>query len=215
MLRTMNTEKLLKTLPILQKQLDSLVAFDVQPNELTNGVINSCFVLMSKDLIRLFACYNDGVINLLEKFFDMNKKNCKESLDLYKKFLERTDRVSAFLKVAESSGMDKSDIPDLTKAPGSLLEALEAHVGSAEGGKKSASASSAAAPAAASQNRSTVTNAINSLNSNTSLSEEEKQRVLEEEAKTLEQFKVNFKIFFGSDRSFQPVINVISVRVIL
>jgi hypothetical protein len=101
MLRTMNTEKLLKTLPILQKQLDSLVSFDVQPNELTNGVINSCFVLMSKDLIRLFACYNDGIINLLEKFFDMNKKNCKEALDLYKKFLERTDRVSAFLKVAE------------------------------------------------------------------------------------------------------------------
>lgn len=101
MLRTMNTEKLLKTLPILQKQLDSLVGFDVQPNELTNGVINSCFVLMSKDLIRLFACYNDGVINLLEKFFDMNKKNCKEALDLYKKFLDRTDKVSAFLKVAE------------------------------------------------------------------------------------------------------------------
>ena len=35
-----------------------------------------------------------------------------------------------------------------------------------------------------------VTSAINSLNSNTSLSAEEKRRVLEEEAKTLEQFKV-------------------------
>jgi len=29
MLRTMNSEKLLKTLPILQKQLDALVQFDV------------------------------------------------------------------------------------------------------------------------------------------------------------------------------------------
>lgn len=97
----MQTEKLLKTLPILQKQLDALVAFDVQANELSNGVINSCFVLMSKDLIRLFACYNDGIINLLEKFFEMNKKSCKEALDIYKKFLEKTDHVSAFLKVAE------------------------------------------------------------------------------------------------------------------
>lgn len=38
------------------------------PNELTNGVINACFLLLFKDLIRLFACYNDGIINLLGKY---------------------------------------------------------------------------------------------------------------------------------------------------
>lgn len=48
---------------------------------------------------RLFACYNDGIINLLEKYFDMNKKNCRDALDLYKKFLIRMDRVGEFLKV--------------------------------------------------------------------------------------------------------------------
>lgn len=37
----------------------------------------------------------------LEKYFDMNKKNCKEALDLYKKFLVRMDRVAEFLKTAE------------------------------------------------------------------------------------------------------------------
>ena len=37
---------------------------------------------------------------------------------------------------------------------------------------------------------SAVTSAINSLNNNTSLSAEEKRRVIEEEAKTLEAFKV-------------------------
>ena len=67
MLRTMNTEKSLKTLPILHQQLEALIQVDVQPNELTNGVINACFILLSKDLIRLFACYNDGIINLLGK----------------------------------------------------------------------------------------------------------------------------------------------------
>jgi len=36
-----------------------------------------------------------------EKFFDMNKKMCKEALEIYKKFLERTESVSLFLKVAE------------------------------------------------------------------------------------------------------------------
>lgn len=65
------------------------------------GVINMCFMLLFRDLIRLFACYNDGIINLLEKYFDMNKKQCKDALDLYKRFLVRMDRVGEFLKVAE------------------------------------------------------------------------------------------------------------------
>lgn len=36
-LRVMNTDKLLKTLPVLQAQLDGLLEFDCQANDLTNG----------------------------------------------------------------------------------------------------------------------------------------------------------------------------------
>jgi hypothetical protein len=39
----------------------------------------------------------------VEKYFDMNKKQCRDALDLYKKFLIRMDRVAEFLKVAEVS----------------------------------------------------------------------------------------------------------------
>ncbi|XP_055318617.1 phosphatidylinositol-binding clathrin assembly protein LAP isoform X11 [Sitodiplosis mosellana] len=137
-LRTMNADKLLKTLPVLQSQLDGLLEFDCQANDLSNGVINMCFMLLFRDLIRLFACYNDGIINLLEKYFDMNKKQCKDALDLYKRFLVRMDRVGEFLKVAENVGIDKGDIPDLTKAPSSLLDALEGHLATLEGRKTSA-----------------------------------------------------------------------------
>eukprot|EP00088_Acartia_fossae_P034121 TRINITY_DN349_c0_g1_i5.p1 TRINITY_DN349_c0_g1~~TRINITY_DN349_c0_g1_i5.p1 ORF type:complete len:841 (-),score=235.56 TRINITY_DN349_c0_g1_i5:1003-3525(-) len=134
-LRQMTGEKLLKTLPHLQAQIDSLLEFDCSAQDLNNGVINACFMLLFRDLIRLFACYNDGIINLLEKYFEMNKKQAREALDIYKKFLLCMDRVAEFLKVAESVGIDKGDIPDLTRAPSSLLEALEAHLASLEGRK--------------------------------------------------------------------------------
>ncbi|XP_077161767.1 clathrin coat assembly protein AP180 isoform X18 [Paroedura picta] len=114
-MRTMVPEKLLKSMPILQGQIDALLEFDVHPNELTNGVINAAFMLLFKDLIKLFACYNDGVINLLEKFFEMKKGQCKDALEIYKRFLTRMTRVSEFLKVAEQVGIDKGDIPDLTQ----------------------------------------------------------------------------------------------------
>nr|XP_034333067.1 phosphatidylinositol-binding clathrin assembly protein LAP isoform X30 [Crassostrea gigas] len=193
LLRTMNADKLLKTLPALQKQLDSLLEFDCAPNELTNGVINACFLLMFKDLIRLFACYNDGIINLLEKYFDMNKKQCKDALEIYKRFLVRMDKVSEFLKTAENAsknpqqsvGIDKSDIPDLAKAPSSLLDALEQHYQSLEGKKGVTTPVSGSKPVG-------FAAAINTISSNTptiNVSEEERQRILDEENARLQQLK--------------------------
>ncbi|MEQ2250581.1 hypothetical protein ILYODFUR_002380 [Ilyodon furcidens] len=120
-MRTMNTEKLIKTLPIIQNQLDALLDFQPNSNELTNGVINTAFMLLFKDSIRLFAAFNEGVINMLEKYFDMKKSQCKEALEIYKNFLNRMTKLSEFLKVAE--------------APSSLLEALEQHLASLEGRK--------------------------------------------------------------------------------
>lgn len=101
-MRTMTTEKLLKGMPVLQTQIDTLLEFDVRlcfdlqtfssfssslfiwlnktsgsptylcpvssqvhPKELNNGIINAAFLLLFKDLVKLFASYNDGIINLL------------------------------------------------------------------------------------------------------------------------------------------------------
>uniref|UniRef100_A0A4W4F3J0 ENTH domain-containing protein n=1 Tax=Electrophorus electricus TaxID=8005 RepID=A0A4W4F3J0_ELEEL len=184
-MRTMNTEKLLKTLPIIQNQMDSLLDFNVNANELTNGVINAAFMLLFKDAIRLFAAYNEGIINLLEKYFDMKKVQCKEGLDIYKKFLTRMTRISEFLKVAEQVGIDRGDIPDLSQAPSSLLDALEQHLASLEGKKvKDSTAASRA---------STLSSAMSSL-ANTGISftkadEKEKQAALEEEQARLKALK--------------------------
>uniref|UniRef100_A0A6I8NGP4 Clathrin coat assembly protein AP180 n=1 Tax=Ornithorhynchus anatinus TaxID=9258 RepID=A0A6I8NGP4_ORNAN len=155
-MRTMAPEKLLKSMPILQGQIDALLEFDVHPNELTNGVINAAFMLLFKDLIKLFACYNDGVINLLEKFFEMKKGQCKDALEIYKRFLTRMTRVSEFLKVAEQVGIDKGDIPDLTQAPSSLMETLEQHLNTLEG-KKTGNKSGAPSPLSKSSPVTTVT----------------------------------------------------------
>ncbi|XP_031730379.1 clathrin coat assembly protein AP180 isoform X12 [Anarrhichthys ocellatus] len=134
-MRTMSVEKLLKGMPTLQSQIDALLDFEVHAQELTNGVINACFLLLFKDLIKLYACYNDGIINLLEKFFQMKRSQCKDGLEIYKRFLTRMTRVSEFFKIAEQVGIDKNDIPELTQAPESLLESLETHLNTLEGKK--------------------------------------------------------------------------------
>nr|XP_023682373.1 clathrin coat assembly protein AP180-like [Paramormyrops kingsleyae] len=113
-MRTLATDKLLKGMPVLQGQIDILLEFDVHPKELSNGVIKASFLLLFKDLVKLFACYNDGIINLLEKYFKMKKAECKDGLEIYKRFLTRMTRISEFFKLAEQVGVDQNDVPDLS-----------------------------------------------------------------------------------------------------
>ncbi|KAF3837342.1 hypothetical protein F7725_004806 [Dissostichus mawsoni] len=132
-MRTMNTEKLIKTLPIIQNQLDALLDFQANPNELTNGVINSAFMLLFKDSIRLFAAYNEGVINLLEKYFDMKKNQCKDAGHLQEIPLQDDKAVrvpqsgrgthTQLTHKKKQVGIDQGDIPDLSQPDGREGEA--------------------------------------------------------------------------------------------
>ena len=191
LLRSLDSEKLIKALPVLQKLVDALLEFDARPNDLINGVINAAFLLLFKDLIRLFACYNDGIINLLEKYFTMKKAQCRESLDLYKKFLTRMNRVSEMLKVADQVGVDKGDIPDLTKAPNSLLDALEQHLAHLEG-KRPEGGSATAANVSAFNSISSTLNKIDASAQQFAL-DEEKSKLEAFKKQREEELKVNSK----------------------
>ncbi|NWS40766.1 PICAL protein, partial [Probosciger aterrimus] len=178
-MRTMNAEKLLKTLPIIQNQLDALLDFDANPNELTNGVINAAFMLLFKDSIRLFAAYNEGIINLLEVErvrLEQRHHMCSGNLCIWAvKVLVR------YLQV----GIDKGDIPDLTQAPSSLLEALEQHLASVEG-KKTKEVSAAIRATALSRAVSTLACTGMLFRK---MDEKEKQQALEEEQARLQALK--------------------------
>ncbi|KAB0392068.1 hypothetical protein E2I00_017201, partial [Balaenoptera physalus] len=131
-MRTMNTKELLNTLAVIQTQFDALLYFNANPDEITNGIIHAAFMLLFKDFLRLFAAYNEGILNLLGKYFDMRKNQCKESLGIYIRFLERMTKLAQFLKVAEQVGIDQNDIPYLNQVPCNLLEALKQHLASLE-----------------------------------------------------------------------------------
>ncbi|TNN47432.1 Clathrin coat assembly protein AP180 [Liparis tanakae] len=69
----------------------------------------------------------------------MKKSDCKEALEIYKRFLTRVTKIGEFMKLAETIGVEKNDIPDINYAPSSILESLETHMNGLEdvkGGKK-------------------------------------------------------------------------------
>ncbi|CAB1340156.1 unnamed protein product [Coregonus sp. 'balchen'] len=56
---------------------------------------------------------------------------------LFKDLVKLVTKIGEFVKLAETVGVDKNDIPDINYAPSSILESLETHMNSLEGKKGS------------------------------------------------------------------------------
>ena len=66
-------------------------------------IILSCFFSLS-----ILSHLLDTRI-IVEKYFSMSRKQCKEALDIYKKFVVRMDGVANFLRTAEVMWSTSSD----------------------------------------------------------------------------------------------------------
>ncbi|CAI7999864.1 Phosphatidylinositol-binding clathrin assembly protein [Geodia barretti] len=139
-LRTQDPVKLLKTTSVVQEQMDLMMNMEFSTGDLTNGVVNTAFLMLYKDLIKLYAVYNDALINILEKFFEMTKPQCKEAMAAYKKFITRQEPVHKYLHLAEDVGVDKQSHLNLRQVPEDLLPALESHLTEMDSIKKAANA---------------------------------------------------------------------------
>ncbi|VDQ00526.1 unnamed protein product [Trichobilharzia regenti] len=82
--------------------------------DLNNAIINAAFLLLYKDLIRLFASYNEGMINLIEKYFTLKRRQCRLGLDLYHAFPGLLSKLTEFLTLAE--------------VPEKVIHAMEQHL---------------------------------------------------------------------------------------
>nr|QQY02530.1 clathrin coat assembly protein [Cryptocotyle lingua] len=136
-LRTMPVDKLLKALPVLSEQLGVLLEFEVLEKDLNNAIINAAFLLLYKDLIRLFASYNEGMMNLIEKYFSLKLKQCRTGLDLYHAFPDLQVKLLEFLSVAESLGIGDKDSLGLQPVPPRVIQAMEQHLAILESKKGS------------------------------------------------------------------------------
>lgn len=128
-MKNLKLDQLITSLPIIQNQLDALVAFDASPMDLSNGIINSAFSALYKDLVHLYIAYQTAIIRLIELFFTINQiKKAQELYDCYKKFLVRMHKVSDFMSVINCVGLDSSDMPKLSNAPNFALSLMEKHL---------------------------------------------------------------------------------------
>ncbi|RPA83423.1 ANTH-domain-containing protein [Ascobolus immersus RN42] len=130
-LRKLTVDKgLLREVENVQKQLEALLACRFREDEVDNEIALTAFRLLVMDLLVFFHVVNEGVINVLEHYFEMSKVDAERALGIYKKFTEQTEKCIEFLQTARRlETHTRLSIPNNIKhAPTSLLSALEEYL---------------------------------------------------------------------------------------
>ncbi|WEJ94094.1 hypothetical protein PSN45_001573 [Yamadazyma tenuis] len=129
-LRFLSVERgLLRESESVQKQIDSLLKNNFMENDVNNDVILTSFRLLVNDLLALFQELNEGVINLLEHYFEMSKVDAERALLIYKKYVDQTKYVVDYLRVAKHlEHSTKLHVPTIKHAPTALTSSLEEYL---------------------------------------------------------------------------------------
>ncbi|RKP35076.1 AP180 N-terminal homology domain-containing protein, partial [Dimargaris cristalligena] len=119
----LNIQRLLTEISYIQRQIYFFI--DTVDNEVTF----TAFRLLIRDLLKLFQAMNVGVIKMLKSYFIISYDDMRRSLELYKRFVKITDRVTDYLEngrqLQASFGIN---IPLLNHAPVSLAISLEEYL---------------------------------------------------------------------------------------
>ncbi|KAF9926484.1 hypothetical protein FBU30_003955 [Linnemannia zychae] len=122
---------LLHHVAALQKQIAALLSCKFYVDELSNEVTIGAFALLVQDLLRLFQAMNEGVINILQHYFEMSKDQARLGLQIYKTFAEQTTKSVEYFSVAKRmENVIHISIPQLKHAPLSLVRTLEDYLNS-------------------------------------------------------------------------------------
>ncbi|KAJ3494120.1 hypothetical protein NLG97_g4282 [Lecanicillium saksenae] len=117
---------LLRETETLLHQLAALLKCDVLDSEGETDITISIFKLLVLDLLALFQCLNQGLINILGRFFEMSKTDAERAMEIYRGFSKYTDYVVQYLSVARQyEHRTGVQVPKLTHAPVNLGRQLE------------------------------------------------------------------------------------------
>lgn len=129
-LRTLPVDKgLLREVEGVQSQLSYLLQCKFHSSEVQEDITLTSFRLLVYDLLALHQAVNEGVINVLEHYFEMSRFDAERSLEIYNIFVGQMHGVVEYLQVARKlEASTKLLVPNIKHAPTSLTSSLEEYL---------------------------------------------------------------------------------------
>ncbi|KAL6898056.1 hypothetical protein ACP4OV_006652 [Aristida adscensionis] len=127
--RDLDTVALLDHLPSLQQLLFRLLACQPQGASSYNIIIQHALSMVALESAKIYTAISDGTINLVDKFFEMQRNDAIRALDIYKRATNQAERLSEFYEVCKTIHIGRGEkFLKIEQPPASFLQTMEEYV---------------------------------------------------------------------------------------
>ncbi|KAM7484672.1 hypothetical protein LguiA_000681 [Lonicera macranthoides] len=127
--RELDSEELLEQLPALQQLLYRLIGCRPEGAAAPNYIIQYALALVLKESFKIYCAVNDGIINLIDKFFEMPRHEAIKALEIYKRAGQQAGNLSDFYEVCKGLELARNfQFPVLREPPQSFLVTMEEYI---------------------------------------------------------------------------------------
>ncbi|KAJ7955703.1 ENTH/ANTH/VHS superfamily protein [Quillaja saponaria] len=127
--KKLDTQDLLEQLPVLQQLLFRLLACQPAGTVAYNSLIQYAFSIVAGESINLYVAITDGILNLVDKYFEMQHHDAVRVLEIYRKSEIQAKRLSEFLEICRGLyfGSGQKFIK-IEQPPSSFLYSMEEYI---------------------------------------------------------------------------------------
>ncbi|XP_038710999.1 putative clathrin assembly protein At5g35200 [Tripterygium wilfordii] len=127
--KDLDTAELLEHLPALQQLLFRVLGCQPQGAAVNNIVIQLALSMVASESIKIYQAISDGTINLVDKFFEMQRNDAMRALDIYRRAGQQAERLSEFYEICKNFDVGRGErFIKIEQPPASFLQAMEEYV---------------------------------------------------------------------------------------